>query len=194
MYSVYVLCSDHPECLDFYIGQTKKIYQRYGAHLDNPSTTKCGKAVEKYGSESFYLIELSRFKTREEALIEEKRLIHLIGYENLLNGISRPSGFIMSDSHRDSIRESSYGKVLTEECKKKIGLSKQNDKFKIQGLHMFSDMNKIYPKLNFTYGALRSFVYAMLKEGYELRIIHRFLTKYDGKSKNARSKFKRKEK
>lgn len=88
MFYVYILKTT--ACNKLYVGITKDPKRRERNHKcvskhKWKTLTRCGRAVKRYGPETFSLVVKASFETKEEAVEEEKKLIQRLGRSRVWN-------------------------------------------------------------------------------------------------------------
>ncbi len=109
-----------------YIGQTwRNINKRFTCHKSgngNGSKTKIHRALVKYGSNNFYIKEICKCETQEEADEFEKKLIK--EYNSMDNGYNTESGGnngkFYSKEYKENKSMRMKGRKHTEEAKQKM--------------------------------------------------------------------------
>ena len=87
-YYIYILKTTR--CNKVYVGITTNPYRRERQHKQVgkhkwKTLTKCGRAVKRYGAETFTLVVKESCKTKSEAAIIEKKWIKRFGMKRLWN-------------------------------------------------------------------------------------------------------------
>lgn len=86
----YVYRLSTTKCRKHYVGITTNPDRRFRQHLSVETRkwkelTKCGKAVKRYGAESFFMTIMYECKTKNEARTKEKAVIKRFGMKRLWN-------------------------------------------------------------------------------------------------------------
>ena len=88
MYYLYILKTT--KCNKVYVGITKDPKRRERDHKNTQNLkwgnlTKCGRAVKRYGADSFSLVIKAKSESKEEIIKLEKEWIARFGYKRLWN-------------------------------------------------------------------------------------------------------------
>lgn len=138
-----------------YIGITKEsLKKRWGCHGSqyiHDNSGRFAKALIKYGWENFDHIVVCENLSQEEACAKEIELIAVYktqdpdyGYNIQAGGQLGNDGVIFSDESKEKMRKAKLGKKLSEEHKRKIGLSEKGRKAALktpEGLQRLREAN-----------------------------------------------------
>lgn len=141
---------------DFYIGKTSKTAQkRFEKHIyDAKYGSKCHihAAIRKYGRENF-IVSVIEENINDDCVLNEREIYHIAKLKpkyNSTSGGDGASGYKHTDATRRKMSESSKGRIISVEQRKKISKTLKGRKLKPEVVEKMKlntgDKNPFYGK------------------------------------------------